>query len=158
MALFGSKNTPLVLLESAARLGVAKSTTETSYGTGNSIIDLTRAGPIQAIVFELSCSAQAADAGDLLDVYVQMSLDGGTTYVDVAHFTQIPGNAGAAKVYYAKVEQAQALSEFETGTALTATNHRDLIGTHMRAKWAITNDADSTVDTSFTFSLIAVAM
>ena len=48
--------------------------------------------------------------------------------------------------------------EFETGTALTATNHRDLIGTHMRAKYAITNDADNTVDTSFTFSLIAVAM
>lgn len=158
MALLASRNTPLELVTSAAYTGTTASGTDTSYGTGNYILDLTKAGPISAIAFVLNCTAQATDATDKLDVYVQMSLDGGTTYVDVVHFTQILGNVGAAKVYYAKIEQAAALTEFETGTALGAAAHRDLIGTHMRAKVAITNDADATVDTSFTFSLHAVAM
>jgi len=158
MALIGSKNTPLVLVASAAHAGSTVSGTDTSYGTGNAIIDLTKAGPVKEIAFELNCSAQAKDSGDTLDVYVQTSLDGGTTWVDVVHFTQILGNVGAAKVYYAKIAAVTALTMFETGTALTAGNVRDLIGTHLRAKIAIGNDADATVDTSFTFGLIAVAL
>lgn len=157
MALKGSKNTPLVLVALAAHTGSTASGTDTSYGTGNNIIDLTGAGPINAVAFELNCTVQAADVGDKLDVYVQTSLDGGSTWVDIVHFTQILGNVGAAKVYYAKVENAAALTEFETGTALGAAAHRDFLGTHLRAKIAITNDADATVDSSFTFSLIGVA-
>lgn len=158
MARFFGKNEAIPLVPSAAYVGVTKSTTETTYGTGSYIIDLSRAGPIQSIAFMLNMTAALKDAGDLLDVYVQMSLDGGTTYVDVVRFTQVLGNTSGAKVYFAKIEQASALAEFETGTALSAAAHRDLIGTMMRAKWNITNDSDDTVDTSFTFSLDAVAM
>jgi hypothetical protein len=158
MARFYRTNEVINLVPSAAYVGVTKSTTETTYGSGNYIADLSRAGPIQAIAFQLNMTAALKDAGDLLDVYVQMSFDGGTTYVDVVHFTQILGNTSGAKVYTAKIEQAGALTEFETGSALSAAAHRDAIGTMMRAKWEITNDSDNTVDTSFTFELNAVAM
>jgi hypothetical protein len=158
MALFGSKNTTLALLAASARAGTTKSSTDTAYGTGNEVIDLTKAGPIKAIAFELNCSVQAKDVGDTLDVYVQTSLDGGTTWVDVVHFTQLLGNTGGAKVYYAKIAAVTALTMFETAAALTAGNVRDLIGTHLRAKYVITNDSDDPIDTTFTFGLIAVAM
>jgi len=45
----------------------------------------------------LNVTSAAAAAGDTLDVYVQASSDGGTTWDDVAHFTQVLGNGGAKK-------------------------------------------------------------
>ncbi len=45
----------------------------------------------------LNVTAAAAAVGDTLDVYVQGSVDGGTTWDDVIHFTQVLGNGGAKK-------------------------------------------------------------
>jgi hypothetical protein len=47
--------------------------------------------------YQLTVSAAATAAGDLLDVYVQSTLDGGTTWDDVLRFTQVLGNGGAKK-------------------------------------------------------------
>lgn len=151
-----TRNVPVALLESAARAGITKSAADPAlYGDA---VDLTKAGPISAVAFILNVTVAEKEAGDKLDVYVQMSLDGGATYVDVQHFTQILGNITEPVIYYAKINQATALTEFETATALGAAALRNLIGTLMRAKYVTTNDADDPVDTSFTFSLHAVLM
>src|SRR5690349_16504004 len=51
-------------------------------------------------VFQLRVTAAATEVGDLLDVYVQHSVDGGTTAQDFIRFTQVLGNGGA-KTYIA---------------------------------------------------------
>lgn len=53
-----------------------------SYELMNVIVDLT---------------AAATAAGDTLDVYVDTSFDGGLTFVNIGHFTQMLGNGGAKK-------------------------------------------------------------
>jgi hypothetical protein len=44
---------------------------------------------------QLIVSAAGTDVGDTLDVYVDTSFDGGTTFVNIGHFTQVLGNGGA---------------------------------------------------------------
>lgn len=47
------------------------------------------------LVVQLAVSDAATDAADTLDVYVDTSFDGGTTWVNIGHFTQVLGNGGA---------------------------------------------------------------
>jgi hypothetical protein len=49
------------------------------------------------LIVQLDVSAAASDAGDTLDVYIDTSFDGGTTFVNIGHFTQVLGNGGAKK-------------------------------------------------------------
>ncbi len=48
-------------------------------------------------LFQLDVTAAATEVGDLLDVYLQHSFDGGTTWDDFVHFTQVLGDGGAKK-------------------------------------------------------------
>jgi hypothetical protein len=126
------------LLPSAAR---------TETGTG----DAKALEGFEVLLFQLDVTAAATAAGDLLDVFVQTTVDG-TTWLDVIHFTQVLGNGGA-KRYLSKVSASLALTEYETGAALAAAAVRNLIGSQWRVRWAIT-DA-TTDDASFTFSVKA---
>lgn len=45
----------------------------------------------------LDVTAAAAASGDTLDVYIDTSPDGGTSWINVGHFTQVLGNGGAKK-------------------------------------------------------------
>ena len=47
------------------------------------------------LVATLTVSAAGTDVGDTLDVYIDTSFDGGTTYVNLGHFTQVLGTGGA---------------------------------------------------------------
>lgn len=49
------------------------------------------------MVVILDVTAAATDVGDTLDVYVDTSFDGGTSFVNIGHFTQVVGNGGAKK-------------------------------------------------------------
>lgn len=51
----------------------------------------------QAAVFLLDLTAAATDGTDTLNVYIQRSIDGGTTWRDVVSFAQFDGTASAAK-------------------------------------------------------------
>lgn len=42
-------------------------------------------------------TAAATDVGDTLDLYIDTSFDGGLSFVNIGHFTQILGNGGAKK-------------------------------------------------------------
>ena len=70
------------------------STVATASGTGS----LVEATPdLMWAEFLLNVTAAATAAGDTLDVYVQASVDAGTTWDDFIHFTQVLGNGGVKK-------------------------------------------------------------
>ena len=48
----------------------------------------------QQATFVLNVTAAATEVDDTLDVYIDTSYDGGTTWVNVGHFTQVLGNGG----------------------------------------------------------------
>lgn len=129
----------IVLLAAAAR---------TVTGTGEAV---TLEGFL-ALVLQLEVTAAATESSDTLDVYLQTTLDGGSSWVDVYHFTQVLGNGGAKK-YFGKIVADAALTEFENGAALGAAAGRAIFGSSYRVRWAIT-DA-STQNASFTFSVKA---
>lgn len=72
------------------------STTDTGAGSFTStavrLSERTRSAEVL-----LNVTAAAAAANDTLDVYVQASVDGGSTWDDFIHFTQVLGNGGAKK-------------------------------------------------------------
>ncbi len=57
--------------------------------------------------------------GGVLDVYLQGSFDGGVTWYEVCHFTQVAA-AAAAKVYTVVFANAAAMTQVGTGTAVSA--------------------------------------
>lgn len=132
------------LLASAARTVTA--------GTNGSAVYLPDAP--NGYAFILNVTAAATDVGDTLDVQVQTTLDGGTTWTPIAAFTQCLGNGGA-KTHIAKVSSDGAVTMFENAATLSAGSIRNLCGDQYRVRWVIV-DADA--DASFTFSVTACAM
>jgi hypothetical protein len=122
------------------------STTVSADGSGNPVAGL---GEFRALTFELDVTAAGSLAGDKLDVFVQTTVDSGTNWVDVAHFTQVLGNGGA-KRYFAKLQADVAMAEFENATALAAASQRALFGDQYRVRWAVTDGGGTK---TFTFSV-----
>lgn len=58
--------------------------------------------------------------GGVLDVYLQVSPDGGTTWVDYAHFAQLAAGASAVSKSFAVSRQAQQLTITTVGTGTSA--------------------------------------
>ena len=79
-----SPTQPLTLLVSAARTATGTSTTTSVW----------RYSTCQVV---LNVTAAATEAGDTLDVFLEKSADGGTTWDTFTHFTQVLGNGGAKK-------------------------------------------------------------
>lgn len=52
--------------------------------------------PREAMIL-LDVTAAATTSGHTLDVYIDTSPDGGTTWVNIGHFTQVLGDGGAKK-------------------------------------------------------------
>ncbi len=132
----------LTLAASAAR-------TSGANGTAVAIPDVSR------LLILLSITASATDAGDTLDVYVDVSPDG-STWVNAAHFTQQAGNGAAAK-------QVAVLDASNPGTAVVAVTsdaaagvvRPALFGHYIRARWAIADSGNG--NSSHTFSVVAYA-
>lgn len=102
--------------------------------------------------FLLSVTAAATDVGDTFDLYLQFSPDGGTTWQDFIHFTQVLGNGGAKKylaAWQATVAPSSLLAAPQDG-ALAAGVRQGPIGTTIRAKAVV---VDANADASFTWSL-----
>lgn len=134
----------IVLHASAAETASATETAVT-YLDGFSIAE---------ILFDVT--AAATDGADTLDLYIDCSPDGGTTWLNTVHFTQVLGNGGV-KQFFATLNVAGA-----TGTAIvaagsdltTAPDIRHFIGNAMRARYVIVDSGDA--NQSFTFSVSAV--
>jgi hypothetical protein len=130
---------------------LAASATVTETGNGSTEVRLPK--DARAVAFVLDLTDAKTAAGDKLDVYVQVKLDG-VNWVDAVHFTQILGNGSNTLRFFAKVTAAGAEAVFENGTALGAAAVRNLIGLVTRVRWAVVSG-----DTpSFTFSAVAIPM
>lgn len=68
----------------------------TSTGVAGSGL-ITLAENVDEMVVQLVVSAAASEVTDTLDVYIDVSYDGGTEFLNVGHFTQVLGNGGAKK-------------------------------------------------------------
>jgi len=131
------------LLASAAR---------TSSGTA--AISLTRdfSEAISAALL-LDVTVDESTAADRLNVYVQHSLDGGTTYDDIGHFTEHAGNGGA-KQY--RMQWVRDITPTDPERLIAAASlgagvvQAGPVGPDWRIQWAVTDDSGSA---SFTFSV-----
>lgn len=101
----------------------------------------------------LNVTAAATAAGDTLNVYIQSTIDGGTTYNDFISFTQVLGNGGAKKFeadWNAIITPTTAQAAPTDGT-LAAGVKQGPIGAGLRVKWTIA----TVTAPSFTFSILA---
>jgi len=132
-----------LLLRAAAR---------TASGTG-AAVDTTN---VESAAIVLNVTAAATDVGDTLNVYVQSSADGGTTWDDFVSFTQLLGTGGA-KMFVASWARAMAPeTEHRAPADATLTQTSVLqgpVGGKWRVKWVIVDAG--TVNASFTFSVTA---
>jgi GrpB-like predicted nucleotidyltransferase (UPF0157 family) len=96
------------------------------------------------------------DSGDTCDVYVDVSPDGGTTWLNAVHFTQALGNGTDAASEYAVLYANTPGTSIVVATADAASTavRPTLFGNALRARWAIVNSG--TDDESFTFSVTAI--
>jgi len=137
---------PFIILASAVR---------TTSNVG-SAIELPK--NLKALVAMLNVTAAATDVGDLLDVWLQESLDEGTTWNDIVRFTQVLGNGGAKK-YIAKLN-CEAPAETEIGAPSDASMSVGVvqgpISPYIRAKWTVTDAG--TDNASFTFVITGLAI
>ncbi len=129
----------MILVSSAAR-----TTSGTAAVTGNFANMLGAA-------FLLTVSAAATDVGDTLDVYVQSSTDGGTTWDDFVHFTQVLGNGGAKKyqAYWTSLMAPETELGAPADGTLAAGVKQGPVGSNLRVKWVIVDSG--TLNVSFTF-------
>lgn len=135
--------------QSAVTLAALSARTVSANGTTTAV-----PGHYRRWVFLLNVTVADTDAGDTLDVYVDVSIDGGTTWLNAVHFSQVVGTDAASKAW-------AVLDPSNPGTDVVAVTsdasagkvRPALIGPHMRARWAIT-DAGSD-DASFTFAVTA---
>lgn len=110
---------------------------------------------VKAILFYLGVTVAATDVGDTLDVFIQHSPDGGTTWDDFVHFTQVLGDGGAKKfiaTWNRDVVPTSALKP-PADASLAAGVQQGPISPTWRVKWVIVDAG--TDDASFTFSLLA---
>ena len=108
---------------------------------------------VNSVAFTCDVTVDESAATDLLDVYIQVMLDG-SKWTDVVHFPQHLGNAGA-KRYIEKITASPVLAGFEVGTALAAGAVRDLLGDEYRTRYVVDDGSGSA---SFTFSITAQPM
>ena len=111
--------------------------------------------PWHELMVQLDVTAAATDVGDTLDVYVDMSIDGGTKWNNLLHFTQVLGNGGA-KTFVAviKNDNPGASAVFAT-TADAAAGATRQIGFGDRLRFRSTLVDAGTQNASFTYSLKA---
>jgi hypothetical protein len=104
-----------------------------------------------AAEFDLNLTAAATDAADTLDVYVDTSMDGGTTWINIVHFTQLLGNGGAKRETMA-INPRGNVGTAPTVTAadLAAAGVRHLLGSQYRVRYA---QVDANANAVFTFTV-----
>lgn len=108
-----------------------------------------------SIMVVLKVTAGATAAGDTLDVYVDTTADGGTTWINAIHFPQVLGNA-AVKTFAATVARGGgqvATTTDVTTDAAAGTVRPNLLGDMLRVRY--TTVQASAV--SFTFGVTAEA-
>jgi len=133
-----------------AVVSLAASAERTASADGTAVSGV---GIYRRVVLVLDVTEAATAAGDTLDVYVDVSLDG-ASWINAVHFDQVLGNGGA-KQYYAVLDASNpGTSVIDASADASAGDVRPaLFGAYMRARWAVV-EAD---DAAFTFSVVGYA-
>jgi len=105
------------------------------------------------LVAILDVTAAATDAADTMDAYLDTSFDGGITWVNIGHFTQIAGNGGAKRFIMSFRAAPIAAANSVDATANQAASAALQIGFGDRVRYRATTANSSTVNNSCTFSL-----
>lgn len=109
---------------------------------------------LTAAIFVLDVTAAGSIAGDLLNVYVQHSVDDGASWDDFVSFTQVLGNGGVKKflAFWALYGTAPStpMKAPQDGALTAGQVQQGPIGNTLRVKWAIVNGGGTHL---FTFSL-----
>lgn len=137
--------TEYTLAASAARTPTA--------GTNGSTVLIADSWSYANIIY--AQTAAATDGGDTCDVYIDVSPDSGTTWINAVHFTQRLGNGTDAQtdiaVLHANTPGTSVIAI--TADASAAAVRPAIRGDAIRARWVIVNSG--TADASFTFSVKA---
>lgn len=104
------------------------------------------------LIAVLDLTAAATDVGDTLDVYLDTSFDGGASFVNIGHFTQMLGNGGAKKFIMSFKAAPIAASNCVSFTADQAASAALQIGFGDRLRYRATT-VDANANASFTYSL-----
>lgn len=128
---------------------LAASAPRSASGTGDAVIV---EGWRRAMIVN-PITASATDAGDTLDVYIDVSPDGGVTWVNAVHFTQQAGN-GAARREIAVLDPSNPGTSVinVTSDAAAAAVRPAVWGNAFRARWVI---ADANANASHAFGVTA---
>ena len=104
-------------------------------------------------VFLLDITASAHEAGDTLDVFVDVLAPDGVTWLNAAHFTQQSG-AGAARKEFVVLDASNpgVAAVNVTADAAAGAVRPALFGSQFRGRRAIADSGDA--DSSHTFSLV----
>lgn len=135
----------VTLRASAAATVVANATGTVQRGLGH----------YRRWIFLLDITASATDAGDTLDVFVDVSIDG-AAWINAVHFTQQAGN-GAAKKEFAVVDASNPGTSVivSTSDAASGAVRPAAFGDYMRARWTVV-EAGGNANASHTFSVSAL--
>jgi hypothetical protein len=133
-----------------AAITLAASAARTTSANGTAVASL---GYLSRYIVVCNITASATEAGDTLDVYVDVSLDG-STYFNAIHFTQQAGDGAARKEFAVLDSSNPGTSVINVTTdAASGVVRPALFGPYMRARWAIATSGTS--NSSHTFSVTA---
>lgn len=136
---------------------LASSARTTSTNSGN-LKDTAAAIPAsEAVAFLLSVTANAGGGAPLLDVSIDTSPDGGTTWFLAYKFAQVTTSAGLRRINVRTTGIGIAEAGTEASVALTttaATSNNTVLSPDVRVRWELTGAASP----SATFAVFAIAM
>lgn len=138
-----ARGAAVTLLASAAR-------TVTAGANGTSVL----IGHFRRLLVLLSITASATDAGDTLNVYVDVSPDEGTTWINAIHFTQQAGTGAVGKYWAVLDPTAGGTSPTDvTSDANSGAVRPTVFGSHARVRYVIAEAPGGVA--SHTFSVVA---
>ncbi|OGF05200.1 MAG: hypothetical protein A2W00_04440 [Candidatus Eisenbacteria bacterium RBG_16_71_46] len=131
-------------------------TTVTASGTVNGTA-ITGLGAYRQAQIALIVTDADTDVGDTLDVYVDTSFDGGSTWLNVVHFPQILGNGADSQKYSATLDPAGAAGTSTvdfTSDCNAGVVRPSIFGDQVRVRYIVAKDGDPVEDQSFTFAVL----
>lgn len=107
---------------------------------------------IVASRFLLDVTAAGSAADDTLDVFMQSSMDGGVSWDDLVHFTQVLGNGGPKQFLASWVRTLEPTNPLHApqDAGMSAGVEQGPIGNLLRVKWVIVAGAGTH---AFTFGI-----
>lgn len=131
---------------------LAASAARTAGANGTAVV----LGGWRRAVVECSITASATDAGDTLDVYVDVLAPDAVTWLNAVHFTQQAGNAAAKKMFAVLDSASPGTSVIDvTADAASGAVRPALFGSSVRARWAIADSGDGNSSHTFAVTMYA---